>query len=130
MEAITYFRSKRAEAADIVRTLPYPGFLTDTAPCSAAGDCKGNQHSNRDRFREQVQARELMKMGANITLEGRIAVIKGVEKLKAFVYARDLRVPPHWSWHAAEGQTVINDIKHLDRGRGKNEENFPALGHR
>ncbi|NLC67200.1 MAG: UDP-N-acetylglucosamine 1-carboxyvinyltransferase [Clostridiaceae bacterium] len=125
---------KRAEAVDIVRTLPYPGFPTDMqAPLVALlATARGTSIVIETVFENRYKhVDELMKMGANITLEGRIAVIKGVEKLKgAFVYARDLRGAASLvlAGLAAEGQTVINDIKHLDRGYEKIEEKLSSLG--
>ena len=62
---------------------------------------------------------ELLRMGADIKLEGRLAVIKGVEKLTgANVCARDLRggAALVLAGLAAEGTTVISGIKHIDRG--------------
>ena len=62
---------------------------------------------------------ELLKMGANVKIEGRIAVIKGVKKLAgANVYAKDLRggAALILAGLGAEGETVINGIKHIERG--------------
>lgn len=125
---------KRAEAVDIIRTLPYPGFPTDMqAPLVALlATAKGTSIVIETIFENRYKhVDELMRMGANITLEGRIAVIKGVERLKgAFVHARDLRGAASLvlAGLAAEGQTVVNDIKHLDRGYEKIEEKLTSLG--
>jgi UDP-N-acetylglucosamine 1-carboxyvinyltransferase len=74
---------------------------------------------------------ELLRMGANIKLEGRIAVIKGVRKLVgANVCARDLRggAALVLAGLAAEGETVVSEIKHIDRGYERIEEKLAYLG--
>jgi len=70
-------------------------------------------------------------MGANIKLEGRIAVIKGVRKLVgANVLARDLRggAALVLAGLAAEGETVVSDIRHIDRGYERIEEKLRQVG--
>ena len=127
-------KPKKAEAVDIIRTLPYPGFPTDMqAPLVALlATAKGTSIVIETVFENRYKhVDELLRMGANITLEGRIAVIRGVDKLKgAFVHARDLRGAASLvlAGLAAEGQTVINDIKHLDRGYERMEEKLSSLG--
>ena len=74
---------------------------------------------------------ELLRMGANIKLEGRIAVIKGVRKLVgANVTARDLRggAALVLAGLAAEGETVVSGIRHIDRGYERIEEKLRQIG--
>lgn len=125
---------EKPNAIDIIRTLPYPGFPTDMQapfmPLLAIAD--GTSIVIETVFENRYKhVDELVKMGANITIDGRIAVIKGVEKLKgAHVYARDLRGAASLvlAGLAAEGETVIHDIKHLDRGYERVEEKLSDLG--
>ncbi|HOJ10806.1 MAG TPA: UDP-N-acetylglucosamine 1-carboxyvinyltransferase [Clostridiales bacterium] len=124
----------RNEAVDIIRTLPYPGFPTDMqAPfVSLLTVCRGTSIVVETVFENRYKhVDELMRMGANITLEGRIAVIKGVDKLNgAVVYARDLRGAAALAIAglAAKGETVVLDIKHLDRGYENMEVKLAQLG--
>jgi len=74
---------------------------------------------------------ELMRMGANITVEGRIAVVRGVNKLHgATIFARDLRGAASLvlAGLVAEGETVVENIFHLDRGYEKMEAKLAQLG--
>ena len=122
------------QAADIVRTLPYPGFPTDMqAPLvSLLSVAKGTSIVIETVFENRYKhVDELMRMGANITIEGRIAVIKGVRCLNgATVYARDLRGAASLvlAGLVAEGETVVEDIVHLDRGYEAMEVKLSQLG--
>jgi UDP-N-acetylglucosamine 1-carboxyvinyltransferase len=74
---------------------------------------------------------ELRRMGADIQIEGRSAIVKGVPKLSAApVMATDLRASASLilAGLAAEGQTVISRIYHLDRGYENIEQKLSALG--
>jgi len=74
---------------------------------------------------------ELKKMGANIKVEGRIAIIDGVENLTgAHVKATDLRAGAAMviAGLIAEGTTVVEGIEHIDRGYPHIENKFKALG--
>jgi len=74
---------------------------------------------------------ELRRMGADIVVEGRSAVVKGVPKLSAApVMATDLRASASLilAGMAAEGQTVVSRIYHLDRGYDNIEQKLSALG--
>jgi UDP-N-acetylglucosamine 1-carboxyvinyltransferase len=74
---------------------------------------------------------ELRRMGASIEADGRIAIVKGVPKLSAApVMATDLRASASLilAGLAAEGQTVISRIYHLDRGYEDIEQKLSALG--
>ena len=80
-----------------------------------------------------MHVQELQRMGADIRLEGNTAVTRGVEKLTAApVMATDLRasVSLVLAGLAAEGETVINRVYHLDRGYERLEEKLAACGAR
>lgn len=124
----------RLRGIDIVRTLPYPGFPTDMQAQLLAMLTIGRGTSIvvetvfENRYKH---VDELLKMGANIKLEGRIAVIKGVKKLTgADICARDLRggAALVLAALAAEGETVISDIKHIDRGYERIEDKLSKVG--
>lgn len=124
----------RLRALDIVRTLPYPGFPTDMQAQLVAmlTVAKGTSIMVETVFENRYKhVDELLRMGANIKLEGRLAVIKGVKKLVgANVCARDLRGGAALviAGLAAEGETVISDIKHIDRGYERIEEKLRQVG--
>jgi len=74
---------------------------------------------------------ELVRMGADINVHGRSAIVRGVEKLSgAQVMATDLRASSSLVLAAlmAEGETVINRVYHLDRGYERLEEKLAACG--
>ncbi|MCG8539750.1 MAG: UDP-N-acetylglucosamine 1-carboxyvinyltransferase [Clostridia bacterium] len=107
---------------DIIRTLPYPGFPTDMQPqivsvlCLASGTSIVTETVFENRFKH---TEELMRMGAKIKVDGRVAVIKGVRELTgAKVSAKDLRggAALVLAGLAAEGTTIIENIKHIERG--------------
>ena len=117
-----------------VKTAPYPGFPTDVQqPMSVLlSVTKGrslvtesiweNRHKHTD---------ELKKMGAMIKVEGRTAIIDGVENLEgAKVIATDLRAGAAMviAGLIANGETEIVDIEHIDRGYPHIEEKFRSLG--
>lgn len=112
----------RSHAIEIVRTLPYPGFPTDMQAqlMSLLAISKGTSMIIETVFENRYRhVEELTKMGANIRLEGRLAVIKGVEKLTgANVAAKDLRggAALILSGLAADGETIVEDVKHIYRG--------------
>lgn len=124
----------RLRAIDIIRTLPYPGFPTDMQAQIVAmlTIARGTSIMVETVFENRYKhVDELVRMGANIKLEGRLAVIKGVKKLTgANVYARDLRggAALVLAGLAAEGETVISDIKHIDRGYENIEEKLRQCG--
>lgn len=117
-----------------VTVLPYPGFPTDlqsqmTALLTIAeGTSILTDHVFEARFR---YVDELLRMGANVRVEGRSAVVKGVRRLSgAEVVAPDLRAGAALALAglAAEGQTVLQGTKHLDRGYEKLEVKLRQLG--
>jgi UDP-N-acetylglucosamine 1-carboxyvinyltransferase len=115
-------------------TMPYPGFPTDMqaqlmAMMSVAeGTSVISEKIFENRF---MHVAELKRMGADITIEGGIATIRGVKQLKgAPLMATDLRASASLivAALAAEGETVVKRIYHLDRGYEKIEEKLKALG--
>ena len=117
-----------------VTTLPYPGFPTDMQPQMAAvlTCAKGASMVTESIFDNRFRyVDELRRMGANISVEGRVAVIEGVERLKgAPVKATDLRAGAALIVAAlgAEGVTEIYDIHHVERGYENMEVKLRSLG--
>ena len=117
-----------------IRTMPYPGFPTDAqAPIMAVTAlAEGTSVFVENIFESRYKhAAELTRMGARIKLEGKVALVEGVPKLfGAPVMATDLRGGASLivAGLAAEGQTVIRDIKHIDRGYERIEESLRPLG--
>lgn len=119
---------------DTIITQPYPGFPTDmqaqfmSLMTLASGTSVITETIFENRFKH---AEELTKMGADIRVDGRIAVIRGVNKLTgASVVAKDLRggAALVLAGLAAEGETIIDGVKHVDRGYQKLEEKLSELG--
>ncbi len=117
-----------------IKTLEYPGFPTDmqaqfmSLMALAEGTSVINENIFENRF---THVAELRRMGANIQTEGRSAIVKGVPKLSAApVMATDLRASASLilAGLAAEGQTVVSRIYHLDRGYEHIEEKLSVLG--
>ena len=117
-----------------VKTMPHPGFPTDMQPQIAAllslaqGTSILNENVWENRFR---YVDELRSMGAQITVEGKSAIIEGVESLKgAPVRAVDLRAGAAMiiAGLAAEGVTKIEEIGHIQRGYEDIVEKFVGLG--
>ena len=117
-----------------VRTAPYPGFPTDAqAPVMAAlaasqGCTLFVETIFASRYRHVP---ELIRMGADITTEGRVALVRGVERLHgARVEAADLRGGGALAAAAlgAEGTTVLSGLNHIDRGYEGLEEMLRLLG--
>ncbi len=117
-----------------LKTMPYPGFPTDAMPpmtallSIASGTSLVSEGVWENRF---AHVNELRKMGARIRVEGRTAVIEGVDALQAApVEARDLRAAAALmvAGCIAEGQTEIFGVEHLDRGYEGTEEKLRALG--
>ncbi|MFC6687002.1 UDP-N-acetylglucosamine 1-carboxyvinyltransferase [Jhaorihella thermophila] len=114
-------RGDRVKAVDVV-TEPFPGFPTDLQAqmmallCTADGVSVLEERIFENRF---MHAPELMRMGARIDVHGGTATVTGVERLKgAPVMATDLRasVSLILAGLAAEGETLVNRVYHLDRG--------------
>ncbi|MDG4650422.1 UDP-N-acetylglucosamine 1-carboxyvinyltransferase [Roseibacterium sp. SDUM158017] len=128
-------RNGRVGAVDVV-TAPFPGFPTDLQAqmmalmCFADGVSVLEERIFENRF---MHAPELMRMGALIDVHGGTARVTGVERLKgAPVMATDLRasVSLILAGLAAEGETVVSRVYHLDRGYERVEEKLSAVGAR
>ena len=117
-----------------VKTLPYPGFPTDMqAPfMSLLAVAKGTSVMTETIFENRFShVGELQRMGANIKIDSRSAVIEGVETLTgAKVRATDLRAGAALilSALAAKGETEISDIYHIERGYDRIDEKLRRLG--
>ncbi|MGC9420486.1 MAG: UDP-N-acetylglucosamine 1-carboxyvinyltransferase [Rhodovulum sp.] len=126
-------RNGRVKAVDVA-TAPFPGFPTDLQAqmmallCTAQGESVLEETIFENRF---MHAPELMRMGARIDVQGGRATVTGVERLKgAPVMATDLRasVSLILAGLAAEGETVVSRVYHLDRGYEKVEQKLGACG--
>ena len=126
-------KNGRIRAVD-VRTAPFPGFPTDLQAqmmallCTADGTSVLEENIFENRF---MHAPELARMGADISVAGGTATVTGVERLKgAPVMATDLRasVSLILAGLAAEGETVVSRVYHLDRGYERVEEKLSAVG--
>lgn len=124
---------KELKAVDI-KTLPYPGFPTDmqsqfmTLMTAAKGTSVMVETVFENRF---MHVDELLRMGANIRIDGRSAILEGgTELMGAPVRATDLRGGASLilAGLVAEGKTEIKDIYHIDRGYTDIEDKFRSLG--
>lgn len=124
----------RLERLGTVRTLPYPGFPTDgaapllAAACTAAGTSLFVETIFENRYR---YADELTRLGARLRVDGRVAVVEGVDALRgASVACTDLRGGAALvvAALAAEGSSYISDLPHLDRGYEDLEGCLSRLG--
>ena len=128
-------RGNRATLRGVdVMTEPYPGFPTDMQAQFMALMSVANGASMitetifENRF---MHVPELGRMGADVNVHGRSAIVRGSAKLSgAEVMATDLRasVSMVLAGLAAEGETVINRVYHLDRGYERLEEKLAACG--
>ena len=125
--------SGRLRAAS-VRTSEYPAFPTDmqaqlmALDCIADGTATITETIFENRF---MHVNELVRLGAKIEVDGRVAVVQGVEKLSgATVMATDLRASAGLVIAAlvADGETTIERIYHLDRGYDRMEAKLRTLG--
>ena len=132
-EAVRVTMSSRPKPIK-VKTMPHPGFPTDMQPQIATYLAVANGESIvteavwDDRFRYIEQ---LKLMGADVSVEGKRAYIKGIDKLSnSKVRATDLRAGAAMIIAAlmAEGQTVVSDIAHIERGYEDIVGKFTALG--
>ncbi len=117
-----------------VTTEPFPGFPTDLQAQLMAlmTRAKGTSRITETIFENRfMHVQELARLGARITLDGQTAMIEGVDRLKgAPVMATDLRASVSLviAALAAEGETVVNRVYHLDRGFERLEEKLGACG--
>lgn len=126
-------RGRDIHAVDL-RTAPYPAFPTDmqsqlmAVNAAASGSAMIHETIFENRL---MQAQELNRMGAKITVEGHTALVKGVARLRgAPVRACDLRASAGLviAALAASGETVIDRVYHIDRGYERIEEKLQGLG--
>ena len=117
-----------------VTTEPFPGFPTDLQAqlMGLMTMAKGRSHITETIFENRfMHVQELARLGAKISLSGQTAIVDGVSKLKgAPVMATDLRASVSLviAGLAAEGETVVNRIYHLDRGFERLEEKLSGCG--
>ena len=117
-----------------VSTAPFPGFPTDLqAQLMALMACaRGSSHITETIFENRfMHVQELARFGARISLDGETATIDGIAKLRgAPVMATDLRASVSLviAGLAAEGETMVNRVYHLDRGFERLEEKLSACG--
>jgi UDP-N-acetylglucosamine 1-carboxyvinyltransferase len=127
--------SRRPLAVD-VKTLPYPGFPTDMQPQIMAllSLARGTSIIIETVFENRfMHVAELKRMGADIRIEGRSAIVEGVPGLTAApVRATDLRAGAALilAGLSTEGTTEVNGIEHIDRGYVAMEEKLAAVGAR
>lgn len=117
-----------------IRTEPHPGFPTDmqaqimALDCVADGTAQITETIFENRF---MHVPELQRLGADIQVEGHTAVVRGVEQLQgARLMATDLRASASLviTALAAEGESIVDRIYHLDRGYDRMELKLQALG--
>ena len=117
-----------------VRTAPYPGFPTDMQAqfCAMNAIAEGVGTITETIFENRFQhVLELQRMGADIQIEGNTAICRGLERLTAApVMATDLRASASLvlAGLAAEGETIVDRIYHVDRGYERIEEKLRQLG--
>ncbi len=120
--------------AQSFRTSEYPGFPTDMQAQFMALNCIAHGHSRatetifENRF---MHVNELVRLGANIQIDGKVAVVEGVERLSgATVMATDLRASASLviAGLVADGETVVDRIYHLDRGYDHMEAKLRGIG--
>jgi len=117
-----------------VTTAPFPSFPTDLQAQLMAlmTRARGTSHIVETVFENRfMHVQELVRLGAHISLEGERATIEGVERLKgAQVMATDLRASVSLviAALAAEGETIVNRVYHLDRGFERLEQKLSGVG--
>lgn len=131
---LTISAPPRLHRVHTVRTMPYPGFPTDAqAPVMAmTAIADGTSVIIENIFESRYKhVSELMRLGAHIKVEGRVAVVEGVPFLSgAPVVAPDLRGGSSLviAGLSARGNTEITGVRHIDRGYEKIEESLQAIG--
>ncbi|MBI2769570.1 MAG: UDP-N-acetylglucosamine 1-carboxyvinyltransferase [Burkholderiales bacterium] len=134
VEGGIHLHSEGRLTAQSFRTTEYPGFPTDmqaqfmTLNAIAEGPSKVTETIFENRF---MHVNELVRLGANIQVEGKFAVIEGVERLSgATVMATDLRASASLviAGLVAEGETLVDRIYHLDRGYDQMEAKLRGIG--
>lgn len=126
--------AKKLSAVSKIRTMPYPGFPTDIqSPFMAlASVANGTSMFVENIFENRFQhVEELLRMGADIEVDGRVAVVHGVRNLSgAKVVAKELRGGAALILAAlvAEGTTTLEGVKYIDRGYEYPEKYLSACG--
>jgi len=124
---------RQLKAADVT-TLPHPGFPTDMQAqymalmTQASGSCHITESIFENRY---MHVAELQRMGANVRVDGRMAIVRGPSALSgAQVMATDLRASACLvlAGLAAQGETVVERVYHLDRGYYRIDEKLRGLG--
>jgi UDP-N-acetylglucosamine 1-carboxyvinyltransferase len=127
-------RSSGRLKAQSFRTTEYPGFPTDMQAqfmalnCISQGTSKVTETIFENRF---MHVNELVRLGAHIQTDGKVAVVEGVERLSgATVMATDLRASASLviAGLVAQGETTVDRIYHLDRGYDQMEAKLGAIG--
>ena len=132
----TYVRVKAQGRmkAQSFRTTEYPGFPTDMQAqfmalnCISEGTSKVTETIFENRF---MHVNELVRLGANIQIDGKVSVVQGVARLSgAIVMATDLRASASLviAGLVAEGETIVDRIYHLDRGYDRMEAKLRKVG--
>ena len=120
--------------AQSFRTTEYPGFPTDMQAqfmalnCISGGSAKVTETIFENRF---MHVNELVRLGARIQIDGKVALVEGVERLSgASIMATDLRASASLviAGLVAEGETVVDRIYHLDRGYDQMESKLRGIG--
>lgn len=133
-DIISVVGSGRLKSVSKIETMPYPGFPTDLQSQFLALQTisKGTSVISENLFETRYKiCTELIKMGADITLKDKTAVVQGVSKLYgATVVASDLRGGAGLvlAGLSADGYTTVEDAGHIDRGYFKIEEDLSKLG--
>ncbi len=132
-DSLRVWAPKKLKSVD-VKTLPYPGFPTDLQqPMSVLlSHAKGTSVVTETVFEDRFKyVDELKRMGANIKVDGRVAVIEGIGTLSAArISATDLRagIAMVIAGLVAEGISEVENVHHIDRGYEKLENKFLSLG--
>ena len=133
-DTVTLTAPRRLRAVSPIRTAPYPGFPTDAQALVMAALCKSEgatilvENMFASRYRHVP---ELIRMGADIRLEGKVAVVYGVEELwGARVWCADLRggAALAVAGLSAGGETLLEGAEHIDRGYADLAGDLGALG--
>ena len=132
--SVEIFPSKKKLHPVSIKTMPYPGFPTDSQPQMAAAlsIAKGVSTIEESVFQARfLYAQELNRMGADIQISRDVAIIRGVEKLQgASVKASDLRAGAALiiAGLAAEGETTVDDMVHVWRGYEAIDKKLRSIG--
>jgi UDP-N-acetylglucosamine 1-carboxyvinyltransferase len=133
-EGFVRVRASGRLQAQSFRTTEYPGFPTDMQAqfmalnCISHGTSKVTETIFENRF---MHVNELVRLGARIQTDGKVAVVEGVTRLSgATVMATDLRASASLviAGLVAQGVTTVDRIYHLDRGYDQMEEKLRAIG--